>query len=106
MIENFSDPFEEMGADIETGVKLFQSLKLGPAEFKDAQKFGRLKSIVEFLKEHPDPTFLIDTVTRSNQNPERSNLDHLWTYTELKKKEVEAKATIEKLKKELSYYGE
>ncbi len=103
-MEGIQDPFETMGTDIEIGVKLFQSLKLGPAEFKDAQKLGRLKDITAFLNKCPDASFIIDVITRSNKNPERSNLDHFWSYVELKKQENEAKNSLGKLKKELDFY--
>lgn len=96
----------ELGAnDILVGTELFRTLKMTSGDMTDPQKFHKMREITKFLNEHPDPLFIIGSVTRSNNNPNRENLDHLFDFVQLTKEKGALSDKLDNINNELKLYG-
>lgn len=100
------EDFTDIGIDnIEIGVELFNATKINQSDLTDATIVNKIKTIADFLKDHPDPVFIIQSVSRSNSNPDRSNLEHLYSFVGLQNQKKETQETLDKLNNELKHYG-
>lgn len=107
-MENFNNTTNVSDAgfnDILVGTELYRNLQLSPADLDDNITFSKIRDIAEFLNNHPDPIFVVNSVLRSNKNPQIKQLDHLWGYVELNNQKSVFEGKIKQLEKELEYYG-
>ena len=96
--------FSETGFnDVTVGAELFNQLQIGYIELADPRKVSMLQEISGFLNEHPDPLFLIGSISRSRGTQEP--LEHFASYVQLSKQKQQAQEQVDKLNKELEYYG-
>ena len=92
--------------DITVGTELFKSLDITQSELISPIQTAKIRDIAGFLNEHPDPLFIVGSIIRSNKNPNINNLDHLWSYVKLNNNKAELTVKLEKINKELQYYGQ
>lgn len=98
--------FAQLGIDdIDAGVELFNSLGLTPFDLSNGPRLNQLREIVEFLNDHPDPAWVVRSVSRSNRNPDRSNLEHLLVFVRLQRERIDLQQQIDRVDKELQHYG-
>lgn len=90
--------------DIMVGAELFNKLNLSQSAMMDPNNFTKVREIASFLNEHPDPHFVIQSVTNSNKNPAVKQIDHMLSYIRLYKERLAAKTKIEELDNQLKHY--
>ena len=88
--------------DVMVGAELFRNLQIGQAELLDPQKVSLLKEVSGFLNEHPDPMFLIGSLSRSRGSLEP--LEHFASFVHLSRQKEQAQEQVDKLNKELKFY--
>jgi len=98
------DELQEVGANsLELGVALHKAV--GGLSDKDPVTINQIQDVAEFFNNHPDAVDTMGRVTRSNKNPNISNLDHLTTYMLLSKKKMSIMDSLDNINNELKYYG-
>ena len=98
------DELEQIGANsLELGTALHSAV--GGISDKDPIKISQIQEIAEFFNNHPDAVETMGRVSRSNSNPNLSNLEHLTTYVLLSKKRMGIMDSLENINNELKYYG-
>ena len=98
-------PFTDIGADVEVGSKLFGTLGITQIELNDPTQSGKLSKIAEFFNSHPDPMFAIESVARSNQNPNISQLDHFTSFVLLSNTKAEITSKLDEVNNQLKFYA-
>lgn len=97
--------FDDNGVnDTELGVVLFSQLGLSDGELSSPMNQMKIKEISAFLDGHPDPLFVVNSVLRSNTNPDIKNVDHLLTFVKLQTQKQGLVDQLEENKKQLSFY--
>lgn len=95
----------DINADPIIGAHLFKTLNVSPyAVSADPSLFAKVRQIADFFSGHPDPLFVIDSVSRSNKNPNIKQVDHLASYVKLSKDKFAYLSKLDQLDKELKYY--
>jgi hypothetical protein len=89
--------------DIGIGVELYNAV--GFQDTNDSLNVNKLKEIADFFEGRPGGAWEIKSVVGKKTNQDIKNLDHLMTYVSLNKKKAELSGELDKLEKELKYYG-
>lgn len=93
--------FGDLGIDAITGTLFLEQLDMSPDEFASPERFSKLQSVINYLKQFPDDTqrFLIAKATRSKYV---DRLEHMFEYTELLKRKESVEKNLVSIDKENS----
>lgn len=98
------DELNEIGANsLDLGVALHKAV--GGLVTKSPNEVTQIQELAEFFNEHPDAVEVLGRITRSNQNPNIKQLDHLTSYMLLSKKKLGILDSLDNINNELKYYG-
>lgn len=96
---------QDMNIDPLIGAHLFKTLQVSLEEMTDNNISNKMKDIVDFVSQLPDPLFVIDSVPARNRGGKMSNLDFLYTFVQLNKQRDEAQQRLSEIDKQLEFYG-
>jgi hypothetical protein len=94
----------DLGIDAVTGVELMDWLGISTFDLSDPQRFSKLSSVIEYLKDFPTDTQRY-LVKRAVNNKNVDKLQHVWEYTGLLKNKRAVEEALEKIKVEGSALG-
>jgi len=89
--------------DIGIGVEIYNAV--GFQDTNDSLNVQKLKEISDFFEQRPGGAWEIKSVVGKKTNQDIKNIDHLLNYVSLNKKRSELSGELDKLEKELKYYG-
>lgn len=93
--------FGDLGIDAVTGTLFLDLLDMSPDEFASPERFSKLRSVIDYLKQFPEDTqrFLVTKATRGKYV---DRLDHMFEYTSLLKAKEEKEKALAGLERESS----
>lgn len=98
--------FTDLGFnDILIGTELFTKLRISEGDLMSPAISLQLQEIADFLNHDVDPIFTINTVSRSNKDPKRSDLEHFSSFVQLNKNKNNLKQSLEEVERQLEFYG-
>lgn len=95
-----TNPFEALEVDPIEGAEIMGLLNIDQSEFHDPVRFSRIKDVVNFLSGRPDKHYVVSSISKRGVD----KIDHLWSYSLLRKNYESLTQELDKLKKELAFY--
>ena len=89
--------------DIGIGVELYNAV--GGFDATDSLNAQKLKEISDFFENRQGGAWEIKSIVGRKTNQDIKNIDHLLNYVVMNKKKSQLSEELDKLDKELKYYG-
>lgn len=93
--------FQDLNIDVITGVQVLDMLDVTTDELVIPQRFSRLKSVINFLKQFPEDTQRL-LINKSVRSKAVDKLNHFFEYTVLLKQKGEYEEMLKNIENEKS----
>ena len=101
-VNSLKTTFSDLGIGIEIGSEMFEYLGVKQSDLMDPMFTTKLKTIATFLKNEDDPSFLMERITRNNNNPNISQIDHMHRFVRVAKERDEKVQQIDNVMRDIT----